>query len=86
MSPGMKFVLGDIALHETVLVLPRAWMWTLDFVVFSFVSVDWVLGLLCAPSPSESVKILWNLSHPNPVRVKTLTTLTEVRRVQAYMS
>ena len=35
MSMGTKFVHIDIALHETVLVLPRAWMWTLDFVVFS---------------------------------------------------
>ena len=40
MSVGTKFVLTDIALHETVLVLPRAWMWTLDFVVFSFVPVE----------------------------------------------
>lgn len=31
---------------------------------------------LCAQSPGVYVSIIWNLKHPNPVRVKTSPTLT----------
>ena len=33
---------------------------------------------MCAQSPVVSVSIRWNLSHPNPVRVKTTLTLTHL--------
>ena len=33
---------------------------------------------MCAQSPGVSVNIEWNLRHPNPVRVKTSSTLTHL--------
>ena len=33
---------------------------------------------MCAQSPGVFVNIRWNLNHPNPVRVKTSSTLTHL--------